>query len=64
MVEEIDKKKSEIKLEKPERCLTCYFIECMLTPFMAKSCCGPFKDLKQRMKYYDAEIKDKEKKIT
>ena len=54
----------EPKPKKPAKCQTCYFIEYMLTPFMAKSCHGPFKDVKQRLKYYDVEIKDKEKKMT
>ena len=50
------------KEDKPKKCLTCYFEICMLTPFMAEHCGGPFKDKQHHLDYIENEVVDKEKK--
>ena len=51
-----DEQQSDGNKEKPKRCLTCYFDICMLTPFMAKMCGGPFKDKQDHLDFVEREI--------
>ena len=54
-----DEQQDDDNKEKPTKCLTCYFDICMLTPFMAKNCGGPFKDREHHLAYVQKEIVDK-----
>lgn len=42
---------------KPVKCNDCYYKpECMLTPFMAKMCGGPWENLAERLKFIEENV--------